>query len=92
MSDYAEFIDAKWAETVTEYPAVEILWIDAAAHAVHNWSDEWESGVKHSVTIGYLMGESEDMVTVYSTVNESHYCHGMTIPRGCIVEIRYLNV
>ena len=68
---------------------VEIWWVDAVAVAPEQWEDE--TGVSlapaPSLAVGYVIGETAESITVVSLVNESHYAHGITIPKGCVTKV-----
>jgi len=71
---------------------VEILWDDAQASAVHAWEEEASQATAPTTTLGYLVAKDRKTYTVASLINLNHVGHCLTIPRGCVREIRYLAV
>jgi hypothetical protein len=71
---------------------VEIVWDDAVSVGGSDWEDENSVSLKAapSVSIGYLVAESDEAITVVALANDTHYAHGITIPQGMVVEIRDL--
>ena len=71
---------------------VEIVWDDAVSVGGLDWEDEHSVDINAapSVSLGYLVAQTKEAVTVVSLINESHYAHGITIPMGMVVEIREL--
>jgi hypothetical protein len=70
---------------------VEVLWLDAVSVGTDVWLESTEatqSTPEPSVAVGYLWDETETHLTVVALVNTRHVGHGITIPRGCVVEVR----
>ena len=86
----SEVLRARWHDEPT-VPIVEIHWVDAVSTG-DDWVDEGTLDTKPapSLAVGYLVAESEVAVTIVALVNEVHTANGITIPRGCIIEIRPL--
>lgn len=72
------------------YPIVEVLWWDARAIAI-DWEETVESKPMPTTTVGYLVKESDDSVTLVSLINTIHIGHGIIIPKGCIHEVIQLD-
>jgi hypothetical protein len=70
-------------------PLVEVLWLDATAQAVE-WQEELDNEVCRTVSCGYLVHHDETATTIVTIVNAHHVAHALTIPAGCIVELRYV--
>ena len=72
---------------------VEIEWIDAVAVGGEDWADETELDIygMPSLTIGYVINETDETITIVSLVNMTHYSHGITIPKGCVTAIKNLS-
>lgn len=73
------------------FPIVEILWTDALQ--LHSdWMDikEAKNRTMPSKSVGYLIKESDEAMTVVALVNENHVALGITIPKRMIDEVRYL--
>ena len=70
---------------------VEIEWLDAISTG-DDWIGDQELDVEPapSLAIGYLVADLPDAVTVVALVNGEWWANGITIPRGCIVQIRHL--
>lgn len=73
------------------YPLVEVLWRDAESS--HGWEDEDESD--HTIpevwTIGFLIHESEDGITVAATSGKDRSTNNrLKIPRQMVVTMRKL--
>ena len=70
---------------------VEVVWRDAS-----DIGGDWvcpEDAVLEpaiSLSVGYLIASNKDSVTLAALVNETHFAHGITIPRGMVAEIREL--
>lgn len=77
-------------ETTT--PIVEIYWIDAQAVGGEHWVDETDIDTRgaETLTLGYILNETPETITLVSLVNNNHYSHGITIPKGCIKHINRL--
>lgn len=65
---------------------VEIHWTDAQAIGGDNWVDETNINPQAapSITIGYITHQNDTTISIVSLVNNNHYTHGITIPKGCI--------
>lgn len=74
------------------YPLVEIIWEDAQASATYAWEEEAGTSVAPTTTVGYLVVKDRRSYTLASLINLNHVGHCITIPRGCVREIRYLAV
>jgi hypothetical protein len=71
---------------------VEIEWIDAISLG-DDWTEDadLDTAPAPSLAVGYLVAETELAVTVSALVNTDFFGNGITIPRGCIVQIRELS-
>lgn len=69
---------------------VEIEWYDAVSVGGLDWvcEDDIETEASLSFAIGYLVNETPEAMTIVALVNESHYAHGITIPKGMITVVR----
>lgn len=69
---------------------VEIEWYDAVSVGGWDWvcEEDIETEASLSFAIGYLVYETKEAMTIVSLVNESHYAHGITIPKGMITAVR----
>lgn len=73
-------------------PVVEVVWRDAT-DICGDWTSPEDAVLEPAISfmLGYLIASNKDSVSVAALVNESHFAHGMTIPRKMIVEIRTLS-
>lgn len=71
---------------------VEIEWIDAISLG-DDWTEDsdLDTNPAPSLSVGYLIAETPLAVTISALVNTDFFGNGITIPRGCIVQIRYLS-
>ena len=69
---------------------VEIEWYDAVSVGGLDWvsEEDIETEASLSFAIGYLVNETKESMTIVALVNESHYAHGITIPKGMITAVR----
>lgn len=73
---------------------VEILWIDAIANAITEWMDLEDlenSQPCETLTVGYLLTDHPEWITIVSLLNDGAAGHAITIPRGMILTIRTLH-
>jgi len=74
---------------------VEIKWVDSCSYAEVWVNKEHVSEVPFSpsdcATVGYLIQEDEDCITIAQSINDNQYGKLFTIPRGCIEEINELD-
>lgn len=73
-------------------PLVEVIWSDASDIG-GDWVTADEAVIEPAVSlsVGYLIASNKNSVSLAALVNESHFAHGITIPRKMIVEIRTLS-
>ena len=79
------------------YDIVEVLWIDAEEHGDVGWNDLKEQ-LTHAKkpcptmsTIGYLVYDGEDHISLLSTIGNKECSTLEKIPKGFIVSITKLN-
>lgn len=74
-----------------KHPVVEVRWTDAVEMA-GEWieADKVRNKPMPSRTVGYLVAESDDAITVAGLVNRTHVALGVCIPRAMIRELVYL--
>ncbi|NBW35730.1 MAG: hypothetical protein EBR30_12070 [Cytophagia bacterium] len=70
---------------------VEVVWRDATDIG-GDWVSAEDAVLEPamSFSVGYLIASNKDSVSIAGLVNETHFAHGMTIPRKMVVEIRDL--
>jgi hypothetical protein len=75
-----------------KHKVLEIIWDDATDISGEDWVEpsDVESVPARTLSIGYLLTESAHAYTLAALVNASHYAHGITIPKGMVVEVREL--
>jgi len=71
-----------------------VEWIDSGIGA-HGWTDKGDKdsiAPVNCVSIGVHIGDTEDgeAIKLISSLNDSCYLHGVSIPKGCIKRIRKL--
>ena len=71
------------------YPLVEVIWKDAAAYAIE-WAETAEINLRTVTTVGYLVSESDEAISVVQMINTEQVGHGMVIPKSDIVSWRDL--
>jgi hypothetical protein len=97
VGETSRSFDVEWSKHVKQrfkdrdaFPIVEVLWWDAKAFAI-DWEEQADSKLMPTTTVGYLIKESDDSVTLVSLINAIHIGHGITIPKGCIHEVTQLD-
>ncbi len=70
---------------------VEVVWSDASDIG-GDWVTAEDAIVEPAVSlsVGYLIASNKNSVTLAALVNDSHFAHGITIPKKMVVEIRSL--
>ena len=63
-------------------PIIKITWIDAQADA--GW-DEPKVDIAHCVTVGFLVGETDDAICVAGTVSDHECNNRISIPKSWIL-------
>lgn len=69
---------------------VEVLWWDAQAKAL-DWEEKVDGKAVKTASVGYVVHDLDEAITLVAVVNENHVAHAITIPTGCIESIRDLN-
>lgn len=72
------------------HPLVEITWEDAQAFAL-DWEDDPHQPTATTLSVGYLLQHTPTHTTIIAIINQNAWGHGLTIPNGCITNIRHLN-
>ena len=73
---------------------IEVLWIDAVANAITEWLDldELEQCQPcETLSVGYLLKDHPEWITIVGLLNDSSGGHAITIPRGMILAVRQLH-
>ena len=75
------------------YPMVEVLWLDAIEAMTDGWMEikDLKNKPMPSKSLGYLVKDTKDAITLVALQNENHVALGITIPRAMITEIRTLS-
>ena len=63
-------------------PVIKITWIDAQADA--GW-DQPKVDIAHCVTVGFLVGETDDAICVAGTVSDHECNNRISIPKSWIL-------
>ena len=91
MRKARQLVKHRW--TNQRQPPVEILWLDATSVSGDEWAT-WQEAERTTpaptCTVGYIIANTANHVTVVATVNDHHIGHGITIPKGMITEMRQL--
>jgi hypothetical protein len=66
------------------YPLVEVVWTDASAFGIE-WTETVEINPRTVTTVGYLVSESDEAISVVQMINTEQVGHGMVIPITDIV-------
>ena len=86
-------IKDRWKNATSKHRVVEILWWDAIGVSADEWSEHKEaySAVPaYTLTVGYVVKDTPEYITVVSLLNQHHIGHGVCIPKGMVKEIREL--
>lgn len=86
-------IDDRWKNSSSNHRIVEVVWWDAIGVSADEWSDHKEaySAVPApTLTVGYVVKDTPEYITVVSLLNQHHIGHGVCIPKGMVKEIRDL--
>ena len=73
---------------------VEILWVDAIANAITEWMDleDLENTQPcETLSVGYLLKDHPEWITIIALLNDGSAGHAITIPRGMILKITPLH-
>ena len=73
---------------------VEVLWIDAIANAITEWmdlEDLEDCQPCETLSVGYLLKDHPEWITIVGLLNEGSAGHAITIPRGMVLAVRVLN-
>lgn len=93
MKRLKTLIKRRWTGDTKNVRLVEILWVDATSVSGEEWA-EWEEAAATvpapSLSVGYVVTETDLHITVVALVNDNHIGHGICIPKGMIHEIRDL--
>lgn len=76
------------------YVIVEVLWIDAVANAITEWmdiDDLQEVQPCETLSVGYLITDHPEWLTIIALMNDSTGGHAITIPRGMVLTVRALH-
>lgn len=70
---------------------VEVVWSDASDIG-GDWVSAEDANIEPAVSlsVGYLIASNKDSLSLAALVNETHFAHGITIPKKMVVEIRDL--
>lgn len=79
-------------KVMNAYPMVEILWLDAVTMTGSDWTElaDVTAAAMPSRTVGMLVKESDEAITVCALANTTHIGLGVTVPRRMIDSITYL--
>jgi hypothetical protein len=86
-------VKERWKAAASKHRVVEILWWDAIGVSGDEWAnhkDAYDTTPAQTLTVGYVVKETPDYITVVSMLNPNHLGYGVCIPKGMIKEIRDL--
>lgn len=85
-----------WAEHVQAVkdgrqglPIVEVVWEDCASFGVE-WTDKVETDPRITTTVGYLVDQTDEAISVVLHINSEHVGNGAVIPVSAILSWRDL--
>ena len=86
-----QVLDDRW-HGKQAIPIIEVEWVDAVSTG-DDWLDNEDLDTKPapSLAVGYLVSDDPLSITVVALVNEAHFANGLTIPKGCIVQVKELS-
>lgn len=75
-----------------KHKIVEVHWTDAVVGSGETWAElsELKNKAMPSITVGFLVKESKDAITVAALKNEHHVGLTLVIPRRMIDSMREL--
>lgn len=65
------------------FPVVELVWYDAVALAI-DWEVEANADLRLTTTVGYLVMETKQAITLVSIINSEHIGNGIVIPKPVV--------
>lgn len=77
-----------------KHEIVEVVWVDAIANAITEWmdlEDLEEVQPCETLSVGYLLKDHPEWITIVALLNEGSAGHAITIPRGMILDVRVLS-
>lgn len=70
---------------------VEVWWLDS--HGRDGWTkygDPVDPRAAACKTVGYVLDETDEFLTVASSIGDDQFCQEMSIPKGCVRKVRRL--
>ena len=88
---WKEHVDARWDWT-GGFPIVEVIWDDPLAKATAAWEETVTHEVAKVVSVGYLVYQDDEVLTIMSLIHSHAVGHGITIPLSAVYEngLRFL--
>ena len=71
------------------FPVVEVVWEDCASFAIE-WAEKAETTARLTTTVGYLVSQTDDSISVVLHINTDHVGTGAVIPVSAILSWRDL--
>ena len=82
--------EKKTTNKKADMKAVKVTWQDSMSdNGRWTFVEDMEHGITSCITYGFLVEENETYIAVAQTrgVEPEQYCHIMSIPRRCIIDI-----
>jgi hypothetical protein len=95
MANIRRVLKDRWKPNDTSTRIVEVLWFDAMSVAGDVWGlheEAHSAAPAKTITLGYVVNETDEYITLVGLINHHHISHGICIPKGMIREIRELSV
>jgi len=73
------------------YDLVEVEWLDAVE--IHDWREPGTvpNTPVRTFSVGYLVSETKEALSIISLINENHMSMGVVIPMGMVENVQYLS-
>lgn len=85
-------VTAAWADKPDRH-LVEVLWYDAGDISGEPWfsPSDVSNRLYKTVTVGYVVAQDEQAISLVATCNEHHFAHGIVIPMAWVEQVRELS-
>lgn len=93
MINLRRILKNRWKRPDSTERIVEVLWWDAISVTGDDWGDHtdaYNTAPAKTLTLGYVVKDTDEYITIVGLVNNNHLSHGICIPKGMVHEIREL--